>query len=581
MVKMTTAAIAISLSFAGVITLSPAVRAQSVLEQMETEVATIAAKTKSAVVTISDDRAFFPQTAASGYNYRVERVYEAPEETKKRIAADAAAIRDLGVAYTNLDYAETGERSKLKKLLEKYVAKAPVVLEQQEKVNVLKKRMTDTLTKLNARKAASKNAQITQYRVFRSSDSPAGQDAAPRRIAGTKTGTGFSIGDGYIVTTVDVLDGMRDLLVTTDGGTQVRAQIVGVNREWNVGLLKLAAKVDLPALTLGDSSKVAVGHFAISVGEQSGQSNSVALLLVGGLRTDGVNAGGHFYPNLIQLAGTVGAGISGAPLVNSRGEVIGIMAGVPAAPQSVTYSVPAPDFPAKTTLDAAPEIHWSDGLSKSGARGYKLALEKGATPKKDAPKQNRALSPGAAPLAGSVFGWQTMNGTGGNTVYPVQMLNGAAAPGDGAAAPVTSAGFAVPINALKPILDELKSGKAVAQGWIGISPKDEETWTEAGFIVTANHRVLVEAVYPASPAFLAGMRPGDIIASINGKPVQSANDVRELSQGLRPGAKLKMAYLKRVGTRRDSMEVELNVTARPAVVGEPLLFFDIKNGKGD
>ena len=110
MVRKIRAALAISLSFAGIMRLTPAVRAQGVLEQMETEVAAIAAKTKSAVVTISDDSPLHDQVVASGYNYRVEPVYETPEQAKKRIAADTAAIRELGVTYFNLDYAETGAR---------------------------------------------------------------------------------------------------------------------------------------------------------------------------------------------------------------------------------------------------------------------------------------------------------------------------------------------------------------------------------------------------------------------------------------------------------------------------------------
>src|SRR5262249_21737368 len=88
-----------------------------------------------------------------------------------------------------------------------------------------------------------------------------------------KSGSGFCIADDYVVTTADVLEGMQSPLVVTDNGTRVKAKIVGINSDLNVGLLKLLAKADVTALKLGDSSTVEVGHFAISIGNQSGQAN--------------------------------------------------------------------------------------------------------------------------------------------------------------------------------------------------------------------------------------------------------------------------------------------------------------------
>ena len=611
-IKKRAAALAFALTLAGGFSAAPAVRAQSVLEQMENEVANIAAKTKSAVVTISE---------SGNYATRIEVAPETSEQAKKRVAAAAAAIKNLSAAYANLDHAETAARVKRKKLLETYGESAMPIQEQNGKIAALKKSMADTLAELNAWKAGAGNApQAEKYYVFRGT-------GVPEQSSGMKTGSGFSIGDGYIVTTADVLDGMANPLVTTDGGTQVRAQIMGVNKEWNIGLLKLLAKVNLPALKLGNSAKVAVGHFAISVGQQSGQANSVALLLVGGLRTDGVSAGGHFYPELIQIAGTVGEGISGAPLVNSRGEVIGIMAGVPAAPLSPLGITAAPGNTAG--------IEWNDGLKALGVRQYgqtqnsdpqyylhyaipdapapesspfvllpQSGSSKSATPvippegtekandsailppktvpgehldalpQKTAPVQKSVPVLGDLPYIGTLFRSNALPNA------PVTNWNlSTAVPAS--AAPVTSAGFAVPINSLKPILDELKSGKPVAKGWIGISPRDDVTTSETGGVVTEIRRVVVEGVYPDSPAFAAGILPGDEIVSLNGKSIQSANDVREVSQNLRVGDKLRIGRRAFVGAKRNQTDVELRITERPAVYKTPLVLQKEKAGAGD
>src|SRR5205823_14367806 len=104
--------------------------------------------------------------------------------------------------------------------------------------------------------------------------------------------------------------GMRNPTVLTESGVRFRAFTVRIDSELNIGLLRLPPKSDTPALPLGDSNTLVVGQFAITIGNQSGQPNAVALAGISGVKRDGAFAGGHFYPNLIQIAGTVAAGAS-------------------------------------------------------------------------------------------------------------------------------------------------------------------------------------------------------------------------------------------------------------------------------
>src|SRR5437868_2939441 len=99
---------------------------------------------------------------------------------------------------------------------------------------------------------------------------------------------------------------MHDPVVVADDGTRIKAHIVGMDADLNVGLVKLDGKADIPALNMGDSAAVKAGHFALFIGNQVGQFNSVALMLVGGIKTEGTSAGNRFYPSLIQIAGTIG-----------------------------------------------------------------------------------------------------------------------------------------------------------------------------------------------------------------------------------------------------------------------------------
>ncbi len=144
-----------------------------------------------------------------------------------------------------------------------------------------------------------------------------------------KAGTGFCIGDGFIVTTADVVDGMEEPIVVTTDGIRIRTKVVGVDNETNIGVLHLNADSTMPALVLGDSNSVSVGNFAICIGNQSGNQNAASLNTISGIRSDGMFSGRRFYPQLLQIAGTIAAGNSGAPLLNSHGDVIGMVVAVP------------------------------------------------------------------------------------------------------------------------------------------------------------------------------------------------------------------------------------------------------------
>ncbi len=329
-----------------------------------------------------------------------------------------------------------------------------------------------------------------------------------------KSGTGFCIGDGYVVTTADVLQGMRVPIVITDDGTRVKANILRCDTELNVGLLKLPGEARLDSLKWGDSTSVQVGHFAISIGNQSGQINSVSLSIVSGIRTEGTFAGSHFYPSLIQVNGTVGAGSSGAPLVNPRGELIGMMAGVPAGEWTQTR---LHDMIQGFLPDGLP------GAKSSGARSRVSIRSTG--------KEIRESPTEEDPQQGNL-----------TFIRP----------------PVTSAGFALPVNFVREAVEKLKGGRLV-RGWIGITPMDFRGPGAPGSISSPERIVVIKNVHADSPACKAGIRVNDIILSINGKKLEEANEVRAISSTLKPGDKMTIV-VRRAGEQK---VFNLAIEARP------------------
>ena len=442
----------------------------------------------------------------------------------------------------------------------------------------------------------------------------------------SRSGTGFSIGDGYIVTTADVLGGMIKPTIVTADGKKISGTVVGIYEDLNLGVIKLNEASDLPALPLGDSDGATVGHFAISVGNLGGQTSSAALLLIGAVNEQGMNSGSRYYPRLIQIAGTVGEGTSGAPLVDSKGEVIGMMVAVPvqsASPNTIYFApqaqtgVNVPGVPGVPFMDfrtipdealSATDLYGqarSLFVSPTGATeiqegrpgsGLPLASPPGSPSDQDAagitPVQPPRLPSGVRkpqaipPAQGSRLPVVPLVTPSPPRYYRGQNLKSLFESGTqryvlgsantyalgSASSAVTSAGFAVPINLLKSVIADIKAGKKVVRGWIGISPSDiTRTSDRGGGTLFIESYVAIEVIYPNSPASLAGLRSGDILTKVDGKKITRASEVREISLSHRPGDQLKFTVERpgKENEKRDTLDFTLTIQAKPEVIPNP------------
>jgi S1-C subfamily serine protease len=120
--------------------------------------------------------------------------------------------------------------------------------------------------------------------------------------------------DGYILTTASVVGGRQTFKVTLPGGKVLKGKLVGTDDQFNVAVLKVETMGLKPA-QLGNSDKVKVGSWLTVVGNSFGLPNAVALGLVNGLREDG----------FIQMSANVSPGNSGGPVLDTYGEVIGLV----------------------------------------------------------------------------------------------------------------------------------------------------------------------------------------------------------------------------------------------------------------
>jgi S1-C subfamily serine protease len=153
-------------------------------------------------------------------------------------------------------------------------------------------------------------------------------------------GSGFiTRSDGVVLTNAHVVDGVSEVGVTLPDGRRFSGKVVGADPVTDVAVVKLAA-TGLPVAPLGDSTKVRPGQWAIAIGNPLGLDNTVTLGIISAVhRTNAIGAGQR-VPYL-QTDAAVNPGNSGGPLINDRGQVIGINTAIRKAPGAgLSFAIP-------------------------------------------------------------------------------------------------------------------------------------------------------------------------------------------------------------------------------------------------
>jgi serine protease Do len=140
------------------------------------------------------------------------------------------------------------------------------------------------------------------------------EEEVPRGV-----GSGFIISaDGYVMTNSHVVEGADEVYVTLTDKREFKAKIIGSDKRTDVALVKIEGS-NLPRLNMGDSNRIRAGEWVIAIGSPFGLDNTVTAGIVSAKARDT----GDYLP-LIQTDVAVNPGNSGGPLINMRGEVIGI-----------------------------------------------------------------------------------------------------------------------------------------------------------------------------------------------------------------------------------------------------------------
>ena len=155
------------------------------------------------------------------------------------------------------------------------------------------------------------------------------------------TGSGFIIStDGIILTNSHVIDGADKVTVTLTDGRTLPGEVIGTDPITDMAVVKIAER-NLPTVALGNSDQLQIGEWAIAIGNPLGLDNTVTTGIISATGRNSSQIGvGDKRVDFIQTDAAINPGNSGGPLLNARGEVIGINTAIIRNAQGLGFAIP-------------------------------------------------------------------------------------------------------------------------------------------------------------------------------------------------------------------------------------------------
>ena len=343
-------------------------------------------------------------------------------------------------------------------------------------------------------------------------------------------GSGFIVDpSGIIVTNYHVVDGAEKISVALSDGSSYSAEILGKDQKTDIAVVKISARRALPAVEFGDSERLEVGEWVMAVGNPFGLDHTVTSGIVS---AKGRQLGSGAYDNFIQTDASINPGNSGGPLVNLRGEVIGMNTAIFSGSGGnigIGFAIPA-----NLMQEVLPQLEQKGKV----VRGYlgislqRLTLEIAeslgvesrngalvAEVARGGPAQKAGIQAGDIIVAFN--GKEVKN----SSDLPLQVAR--LSPGSSSRITLLRDGKEISLPLTVGLLDERNIVAKAESGDFGLTVESitPDMARDMGLHPTAG--VVVTAVQPGSAADDAGMEPGDLIVEINRTAIRTASDYSE------------------------------------------------------
>jgi serine protease Do len=344
------------------------------------------------------------------------------------------------------------------------------------------------------------------------------------------SGSGFIIrGDGVILTNNHVVENAKQITVTLGDGRELEAKVMGRDPKTDLAVLKIDSAGTLPTARLGDSDALRVGDWVVAIGNPFGLSDTVTAGIVS---AKGRTIGAGPYDDFIQTDAPINPGNSGGPLLDERGDVVGI--------NTMIYSQSGGNvgigfaIPINLAKQLVPELETSGHVTRAwlGVTIQKLtpdlAESLGVSPPHGAlvaevTKDGPAAAAGIAP--GDVITHYDGKVVDEHAALP--MLVASTAVGKRVPVEVVRDGSVrtIEVTVARQAGDEAQDEPEDHKAKWGLALRDLRPSERAERDVRSG--VLVTGVASGSPAEEAGIKAGDVILQANRKPVTSVDELKE------------------------------------------------------
>ena len=374
----------------------------------------------------------------------------------------------------------------------------------------------------------------------------------PKSFKTRSLGSGFIIDPkGFVVTNNHVVEGAEKIKVILVGGKEYQATIKGRDPKTDLALIQIVnPPADLPFIKMGDSDAIQVGDWVLAVGNPFGLGHTVTQ---GIISAKGRVIGAGPYDNFLQTDASINPGNSGGPLLNLKGEVVGINTAILASGQGIGFATPSniAKFVIPQLQEKGKVIRGMIGVQVQNvtpelAKSFGMAEPKGALVAEVNPDSPAAK---AGIHRGDII--TEFNGHPIHEMNELPRMVADTAPGSKATVKVLREGKEKSLSLTISELTEEKQAQAKEEAGgektpLGLEVQNLDPNLARQFRLRDNKGVVVVKVESGSPAAEAGMRGGDMILEVNGEVVSTVKDYRAAVTKVKKGSVARF-LIKRAG----------------------------------
>ena len=361
-----------------------------------------------------------------------------------------------------------------------------------------------------------------------------GYESEPYEYQQRGQGSGFIISkEGYILTNNHVVNDADTIKVTLGDGREFDAKLIGADPKTEVALIKIEDGGDLPTVPLGDSDALEVGEWVLAAGNPFGLSQTITAGIVSAKNRD--DTGIAEYGNFIQTDAAINPGNSGGPLLNIHGEVIGINTAI--YTRSGGYMGIGFAIPIKQAINIKDQLIQYGRVSRSVLGVYLQEVsedlaESFGLDQKGGVLITQVVEESAAEEAGIKGGDIALEMNGQKVTKLPAFRNRVAntPPNSKIDLKIFRDGKTIDVSAITKEMEEdeevaVAADDALDDLGVTVTGMDGEEAAELGYEGLAG--VLIMEVDRGSPADEAGLRPGQIITTVNREPVNSVREFKD------------------------------------------------------